>query len=149
MHHKRSLIVATENPADKSVKIRKKIPAGWEKVAPCFNQTALEHVNDMAKVVGVSTPFLTAEQLPQNNGERFFSQCAWEDIERSGQETRRRWVCLCKSCSTPATSNPTINRPANELRQMPQQQQEQPTMTTNNTERPRPVQKKNKTTHAT
>ncbi len=55
---------------------RKHMPAAWEDVIPYYNHTELQHVNDIARQAGANQmPFANLEPLPQDNGERFFSEC--------------------------------------------------------------------------
>ncbi len=53
---------------------RKNIPAAWEKIPPHYNHSELGHVNNMARAIGLTPPFPNAEQLPPDNGERFFPE---------------------------------------------------------------------------
>lgn len=90
IRYKRRLIVARNpNPAavedekgNDSINLlllesRKKMPAGWEKVLPYFNDSELSYCNTLARNVGIkeaNVPFHHVEPLPEDNGERFFSR---------------------------------------------------------------------------
>jgi len=113
IRHKRSLVLR-ENPKVLNEKLvseqqeqRKKMPAGWEDVAPFFNHTELSHVNAMAKDVGCSQlPFQNAEQLPEDNGERFFSEHMTTTMPSlKGTKHGEFDQCLCALCSKTSTKN--------------------------------------------
>ncbi len=72
IRHKRSLMLSTV--AAGAQVDRKNIPSAWEKVTPYYNHSELGYVNNMARAIGLIPPFPNAEQLPQDNGERFFSE---------------------------------------------------------------------------
>jgi len=72
IRHKRSLMLSTV--AAGAQVDRKNIPAAWEKIPPCYNHSELGYVNNMARAIGLTPPFPNAEQLPPDNGERFFSE---------------------------------------------------------------------------
>jgi len=75
---------------------RKKLPAAWEKVVPCWNHSELWHVNLMATDLGMTMPFPMAERLPPDNGERFFSEHV-KLVEPTTQEHSGDH-CLCLIC---------------------------------------------------
>jgi len=76
IRHKRSMMVSKgsqpQNPMS-NPEYQKKIPAGFESVVPYFNHSELWHVNEIAATAGCDIPFPHAEVLPEDNGERFFS----------------------------------------------------------------------------
>jgi len=64
------LRLATEDAAT-----RIKIPAGWETVISYTNHTELRFINSLARRASVmDVPFPNTESLPDDNGERFFSE---------------------------------------------------------------------------
>jgi len=107
IRHKRSL--ACKNPVKNTVSKanpnRKKTPAGWEKAVPFHNHSELWHVNKMAAAVGCVHPFPMAEVLPQDNGERFFSEHMTAIMpELKGTKHGEFGECLCRLCSNPTES---------------------------------------------
>jgi len=96
IRHKRRLIgVTLENTVE-----RKKTPAAYKSVIPFFNHAELNYVNQIACHAGTSTedlPFKHVEELPHDNGERFFSEHL-----ASMRETKPRCDvdcrCLCNVC---------------------------------------------------
>ena len=102
--HKRSLVSA-KNPMENTPSPqRKKLPAAWEKVAPHFSHSELWCVNNMAAAVGCLPPFPMAEALPDDNGERFFS----EHMTITVPSLKGIWhgefgECLCALCSKMST----------------------------------------------
>jgi len=107
IRHKRSLAVTSQNPHEKAMlssnanpNRRKKIPAGWEKVVPFFNHSELWHINKMAAAVGCGYPFPMAEALPEDNGERFFSEYMTVTMPSlKGISYGKFGECLCVLCS--------------------------------------------------
>mgnify|MGYP000582286124 CR=1 FL=1 len=94
---------------------RKHMPAAWEKVVPCWNHSELSNINLMAKDIGIAMRFPMAEKLPQDNGERFFSEHM-----KLVEPLKQRHIgdqCQCNACVSSVQQ---------------QQQQQQPTTTTNN-----------------
>ena len=110
IRHKRLLLTRITNNN------RKHMPAAWEKVVPCWNHSELSNINLMAKDIGIAMRFPMAEKLPQDNGERFFSECM-----KLVEPLKQRHIgdqCQCNAC-------------ANSVQQQ-QQQQQQPTTNNNN-----------------
>jgi len=97
---------------------RKHMPAAWEKVVPYWNHSELWNINLMAKDIGIAMPFPMAEKLPQDNGERFFSE-----YMKLVEPMKQRYVgdqCQCNACAGSI------------------QQQQQPTTTTTTTTTTKP-----------
>jgi len=117
IRHKRRFVSSekssenTSNQNENSVssqlqKQRKNIPVGWDKVVPCFNHSELWYVNKMAEAVCLPIPFPKAETLPDDNGERFFSECV--TITRpslKGVKHGEFGQCLCALCTKTTTKN--------------------------------------------
>lgn len=107
IRQKRSWVSTTKNTNENfvsEVSQRKKIPAGWEKVVPHFNHSELWHVNTMAKDVGCDLPFPKAEVLPDDNGERFFSEHMTITMPSlKGIKHGEFGQCLCALCSRNTT----------------------------------------------
>jgi len=120
MRHKRSLrLLTTENPqSEKPLLDRKVMPASWEKVVPYLNHSELWHINNMAKSSGCAYPFPNAETLPQDNGERFFSQYM-TTLQEIGKQRGDGGECLCKLCKCPADE--TSGRPTTTCMQQQKQ----------------------------
>jgi len=116
MRHKRSLIVTTENPQSENtlpnILDRKSMPAAWEKVVPCFNHSELWYVNNVARSVGLRCPFPRAERLPNDTGERFFSQYMTTLKDIGKKQRGDDGECLCQLCQRPvgASSGETTTR---------------------------------------
>ena len=91
IRHKRSLI---KNPQQE----RSSTPAAWEKVVPFFNHAELCYINRMAEDVGCSAPFPNAEELPADNGERFFSEYI-TIVRPAKQQYDEDDACLCQQCN--------------------------------------------------
>ena len=53
---------------------RTAMPSGWEAVVPVWNHTKLKFINTMAFRSGSKEQFEWVEDLPEDNGERFFSE---------------------------------------------------------------------------
>ena len=106
IRHKRSLASRknpTENPLS-DPEYRKKIPAGWDCVVPHFNHSELWCVNNMATEVGCCRPFPHAEILPEDNGERFFSEYMSVVLPSlKGRRTGKFGECLCGLCKRVST----------------------------------------------
>jgi len=80
---------------------RKKMPGSWETVTPCFNHSKLAWVNSLAKDCGIAEkiPFQHTEELVNDTGERFFSECMqW--IRAAKPAVNDFDMCQCKSCKT-------------------------------------------------
>jgi len=110
--------VTTENPenpeSEKRLPIvidRKTMPASWEKIVPYFNHSELWHVNRLAKSVGCPYPFPTAEMLPQDSGERFFSEYMTTLKNIGSNKTSDTGECLCQLCNDPSRASGNNNRP--------------------------------------
>ena len=104
MRTKRRLIDLTlEN-----TEARRKTPAAHESVITFFNDAELLHVNQIAIQAGTSPhnlPFKCVEDLPADNGERFFS----EHLTHMRQNRPRHDVncrCLCDECGVTAAVLP-------------------------------------------
>jgi len=56
---------------------RKKMPGSWETVTPHFNHSELAWANSLAKDCDIAEkiPFQHTEELVNDTGERFFSEC--------------------------------------------------------------------------
>ena len=91
-----------------------KMPAAWESVVSHFNHQELAFINKLAVRCGASKPFDWVEDLPPDNGERFFSE--YLPIQKQIQQT---WPvaflsndhCPCNECNEPtedATNNETM-----------------------------------------
>lgn len=104
IRHKR-MLVKTVDQADDGNSLanpeqRRNIPAGWEKVVPFYNHSELWHINKMAAAVGCSHPFPYAEVLPEDNGERFFSEYLTITVPSlKGTGHGELGECLCCFCS--------------------------------------------------
>jgi len=92
---------------------QKKIPVGWEKVVPCFNHSELWFASDMATAVGCCKPFPCAERLPEDNGERFFSE-HMSIVMPSLQGARSGNVgeCMCALCRKTSTKTVAFSSPS-------------------------------------
>ena len=106
IRHKRSR-ASSKNPIENpmsSPECRKKIPVGWERVVPCFNHSELSFVNQLAADVGCRVPFPYAEVLPEDNGERFFSEHMSIVIPSlSGVRRGEYGECMCALCKRTST----------------------------------------------
>ena len=81
---------------------RRKIPAAWEKVLPYFNHSELQYINQLAKQLGLQdVPFPMAEVLPEDNGERFFSE--YMAVLKNVCRFDGSGVCVCQRCKGKAT----------------------------------------------
>jgi len=124
IRHKRSLLTpekTRQNPIQKSDTDRKKIPAAWEKVIPYFNHSELSYVNEMANDVGCTMPFPTAEPLPDDNGERFFSQYL-KILKQIGDRRGEEGECLCDLCGNGPTAEGMVVPPQTNITRQQQQQ---------------------------
>jgi len=108
IRHKRSLTVTGTFMTDENT--RRKIPAAWETVVSHFNHSELTYINTLAVAAGMKTiPFPTAEKLPADNGERFFSEClSW--LKEVKPKNDLDDMCLCFTC-TGAQPPPTTSEP--------------------------------------
>ena len=99
IRYKRSLINRSNTSSTISLEERKKIPAGWEKVLPFWNHSELSYVNQLAADVHplVAIPFPNAEPLPDDNGERFFSEYLTITKPRSLKYNEHD-ICICEQC---------------------------------------------------
>ena len=53
----------------------KGVPVAWQTVVSDYNHMQLAHINKLAKEAGAEeVPFKWVEPLPEDNGERFFSE---------------------------------------------------------------------------
>ena len=113
IRHKRSFLTP-KNPCENTENVnlinRKKMPAGWEKVVPFYNQTELWYVNNAAQKVGCPLPFPAAEQLQPDNGERFFSQ-HMETLKQIGSSRGENDECLCDLCNNATTAASSMQQP--------------------------------------
>ena len=103
IRHKRSLASANEKGLLKKGALsdpeqRKKISAGWDRVVPCCNHSELWHMNRLAAAVGCCNPFPCAEVLPEDNGERFFSEHLTVTMASTQQKHGTHGECLCNLC---------------------------------------------------
>jgi hypothetical protein len=93
---------------------RKRLPAAYEGIVAYSNHLELDHINRMARACGISSgalPFQHVEDLPPDNGERFFSEyLTWM------QETKAKYssadLCLCAICDTKTKTASTRPLPA-------------------------------------
>ena len=121
IHHKRALIATPEKPNNEkqlldpiiTVEERKKMPGAWEKVAPFFNHSELQHTNQLARSIGISTPFPRAETLPQDTGERFFSECI-STFKPASLPVDQNDICICNMCRSNSNNKTIINNKSNE-----------------------------------
>ena len=123
MRHKRRLVTTENTSNEKHLLDRKSIPAAWEKIVPCFNHCELWHVNNMAKSVGCPHPFPSAEILPKDTGERFFSQCMIQLKEIGNKQMGDAGECLCQLCRK--SVNAHSGEPTTSVQPPPRQQQQQ------------------------
>ena len=98
IRHKRHLLTL-KNPE------RRKIPAAFETVVPFFNLTELQCVNQLAIAAG-TTPqkalFEQVENLPEDNGERFFLEyLRWMRVAKPGNDFQDR--CAYRLCALKTT----------------------------------------------
>ena len=102
IRQKRSLLT-TANPTSQNRLLvdRKSMPASWEKIVPHFNHSELWHANNLAKSVGCPYPFPKAEILPEDNGERFFSQHMMTLKDMGHKQRGANGECLCQLCQKP------------------------------------------------
>ena len=93
VRHKRRLTSLTpENPE------RKNVPAAYESIVSFFNHSELAYINNIAIQAGATKiPFANVEPLPQDNGERFFSEyLTWMKQTKPKNDILCR--CLCNQC---------------------------------------------------
>jgi hypothetical protein len=89
--------------ADNNSAVRRKMPAPWETVVPYFNHSELHWVNQLARKTGVQkVPFVSVKALPEDNGERFFSEyLQWMKVATPKFDAQDQ--CLCLQCeATPS-----------------------------------------------
>jgi len=90
----------TQKNTEREAASRKLIPAAWEDVVPYYNHSELQHINTIARDVGVGVdqiPFQHVEQLPADNGERFFSEYI-VDVNPLKQQYDPMDRCICSQC---------------------------------------------------
>ena len=85
----------------------KSAPATWQTVVSFLNHTELAYINNLAKMAGAEDlPFKWVEPLPDDNGERFFSEYlkVREEIKQQcPKQQNDRCPCLkCGRLLTPA-----------------------------------------------
>jgi len=134
IRHKRQF-VTSENPQsnekqlpEKQVPVldRKALPASWEYVVPFFNHSELWYANTMATSIGCPMPFPSAEILPKDNGERFFSQYM-KTLKGIGKTLRGPiGECLCQLCKGTVINDGTTTSTT------PPPHQQHPTVNNNN-----------------
>jgi len=126
IRHKRRLLTL-ENTSERS-----RVPAAWEKIVPCWNHSELQCVNELARDAGsTQPPFPNAELLPQDNGERFFSQHITTVNPRVGKHGVLD-ECLCGICTKFDDNIGDASTPATQLLTSPAG----PTLTTHETQPP-------------
>ena len=77
------------------------MPAAWENVVPFWNHSELEYVNQLARDANalIDTPFPNAEKLPDDNGERFFSEHLTITMTRqAARKNNELGICICDEC---------------------------------------------------
>ena len=122
IRHKRLLLTPENTEAENPIEWmenRKKTPAAWEKVVPYFNHSELSYVNRMAITVGCTPPFPSAEPLPPDNGEKFFSQYM-TTLKQIGRKRGEEGKCLCELCEWSTTTGVGMVSPTNIAQQQPQ-----------------------------
>jgi len=116
IRHKLRLTVALtpENTME-----RRKIPAAFETIVSFFNHSELNYINSMALAAGVKpsdVPFKHVEILPEDNGERFFSEhIVWMNATKPSHDLHGR--CLCKLCVTVPAAAPRQSQTQQSLEQ--------------------------------
>jgi len=114
----RQKLLLTHQNTQKEAASRKNIPSAWEDVVPCYNHAELEYVNNLARQAGSSSvPFSNVETLPDDNGERFFSECIIQ-INPLKQQCDSLDRCIChRCCSTVPTKTATQqnNKPSHDI----------------------------------
>jgi hypothetical protein len=104
IRHKRSFRLSENREA------RKHIPSSWKKVLPYHNHSKLQYVNGLATAVGATIPFPGAEELSDDNSERFFSQYMTTKPASVVIDCLGRCTCpLCMSPSAPSCSKPSMD----------------------------------------
>ena len=86
---------------------RAKMPHGWELVVPYFNHSELQYINNLAVQAGAEKlPFQNLDPLPEDSGERFFSEyLAWMKETNPGNDLETD-CCICPLCIPAATGLP-------------------------------------------
>jgi hypothetical protein len=82
-----------------SLEQRRKMPGAWETVVPYFNHSELSWINSLAEEAGCSEnlPFPYVEELPEDNGERFFSKyLEWKQLVKPSCDEND--ICMCSAC---------------------------------------------------
>lgn len=81
---------------------RKKVPVCFHEAAHYTNHLELAAINQLAADLGLDPIHKDVEVLPEDNGERFFSEYLKEQLKRDeedgvtyGKETKQ---CMCKAC---------------------------------------------------
>ena len=84
------------------------MPSGWEGVVSYYNHSELQYLNRLAKDAGLTNlPFPLAESLPEDSGERFFSEYLASLIAAERNNNRSydaNDFCLCDLCSPQAVA---------------------------------------------
>jgi hypothetical protein len=118
---RRKLRLAT---ADRRIQEQRgKMPAHWEGVVPYFNHSELAWINRLAvNAKAEQLPFEYVEVLPDDNGERFFSEyLEWWRSTKPQNDAQDRCLCLVCGDSTSselarasplAEPSPVTNMPA-------------------------------------
>ena len=81
---------------------RKSLPAHYLKVPQFYNHSELSVVNANAEKCGAKDPpFANVRPLPEDNGERFFSEYNTEQKDRNQNVTPSNYNarCQCRSCA--------------------------------------------------
>ena len=115
IRHKHSLMPGS--PSAISMELRKRMPSGYDKIPPYFNHSELWYINNMAAAVGIKAPFPYAERLPNDTGERFFSEYLTVN-KPTMQKYNELDFCLCSLCTVlsvnlqkPAAALPNVSKP--------------------------------------
>ena len=92
---------------------RAKTPAGWEQIVPYYNHTELQWINSLAAAADCTKlPFQKVEELPQDNGEVFFTEyLRWYKRDSPGQDDKTD-LCLCCECTPPPVLDVSIQAAA-------------------------------------
>mgnify|MGYP005848719877 CR=1 FL=1 len=78
-----------------------RIPSYWANYPSFDNHSLLQSVNNLAKAAGVVPPFSNLRQLPENNGESFFSEYWMQEKQRQLKIARHPLNdrCHCDKCA--------------------------------------------------
>ena len=77
---------------------RSLVPAGWECVVPYWNHTELRFINEMAVSSGSQQQFQWVENLPEDTGERFFSEYLAQQSRRKLEIPKHPLNDRCQCC---------------------------------------------------